>query len=457
MSPSWKKKIIFLLSLAIFSSIWFSPPPPELSTAGWKTLAVIILAAIFWVTEVIPPAYTSLLIIFIFLACSIGSPAATFTLWVTSLGWFIVSVFLLVGAINKSGIAEKIVSSLLGNGSLSFPRLVCLIYLSQAVLTFIIPHPFPRNLLLMACLYGVLEQNRISATDAAKIGFIVFSSGPPISTIILTGDSVLNPTTVALSGTSLSWFGWLKYMGVPAVAASLVSFFIHLKFFRTDSCIKVGGKRLDSQRLNTEEKVVIFWLAVAMVGWITDFIHGLEPGWIALGAAIGLSLPIPRPVLNLKDINRHVNWPLLLFITGAIAIGSVSRETGLARWLAETLLPKAAIPNDFLVGLMVGGLSAAVHMIVSSVLAAISVATTPLIDFASRAAGWDPLATAMVCNTAANLLYFLPFQNAAVLLGTGKVGFFTQRETIRYGIFMTAGIFIIILAEIAWWKAIGLL
>ena len=45
------------------------------------------------------------------------------------------------------------------------------------------------------------------------------------------------------------------------------------------------------------------WLMAALLLWITDFIHHIDPAWVALGVAVGLSLPVVGDVLDAKDIS----------------------------------------------------------------------------------------------------------------------------------------------------------
>lgn len=451
-----RKRLFLFIALCILVIFWISPPPRELSTAGWRTLGTLCFAALLWITNAIPLAYTSLMIIVIFMGSGMANPQSVFALWVNPLGWFIIGAFLLSGAISKTGIGERVVLCLLGGGEIFFPKLLLLIYLSQAITTLLIPQPIPRCLMLIACFYSLIEENMLRREDAAKLGFIVFSSAPPISIILLTGDSILNPASVALSGSTLTWLSWFKYMVVPGLVATLFTFLIHLKFFAISTTLQVKEKVFRWQDLSREEKIVFWCLSMAIIAWMTDIFHGIAPAWVALGAAVILALPLPKPVLDVDDLSKHISWALLIFLTGAIALGTVSQETGLAEWLATTLLPNKAMGNDYALGLLVGTITIVVHMIVSSILATISVITGPLINLTDRA-GWDPLATALIVNAAASLHYFLHFQNGIILLGLGEKGLFRQKEVIRFGVFMTGGIFIVIMVQVLWWKVLGLI
>ena len=140
----------------------------------------------------------------------------------------------------------------------------------------------------------MINTAEIKKEDAVKIGFTVFAASVPVSLIFLTGDSTINPLAIQYSGQTLGWMGWLKVMGLPAAAASLITCVLLLILFKPEEEIHVN-KELIRKKLtdlgpftNTERRIGI-WLGIAIALWMTDELHGIDIGWITLLIAMLMS------------------------------------------------------------------------------------------------------------------------------------------------------------------------
>ena len=173
---------------------------------------------------------------------------------------------------------------------------------------------------------------------------------------------------------------------------------------------------------------------------------------------VGLSLPIVGDVLGPNDINTGVAWPIVIFVIGALAIGTVGKETGLSQWLAQMALPSSPPENAFTFAALASLATMAIHMVLGSALACMSIVSPPLMDYAV-AAGWSPVFPALLVYTAVEIHYLLPFQHVTILLGEGeRAGKYGSAEVMKFGIPMTlVTLIVIVLIEVPWWKLIGLI
>jgi hypothetical protein len=67
------------------------------------------------------------------------------------------------------------------------------------------------------------------------------------------------------------------------------------------------------------------------------------------------------------------------------------------------------------------------------------------------------LLPALLVHTAVQIHYLLPFQQVTILLDAGKAGRYGSRETLRYGLLLTALTILVMLLEVAWWQVAGLI
>lgn len=294
------------------------------------------------------------------------------------------------------------------------------------------------------------------------MGFTVFAASVPVSLIFLTGDSIINPLAVANSGVDLDWLGWFKVMGLPAIVASVLTLLLILVLFKPSKELEINLDEVKEKQnslgpLSTLEKRTAVWLVIAIVLWATDSIHGINIGWVTLGVAMFMSMPVIGEVLTAKswgEVPVHV----LIFLTSAMTIGTVGGATGMNEWLAKTILPSTIPNNPLVLAAFIALIAMIIHMFMGSVIAVMGVAIPALMAFTSPM-GINPLVTTLIVYTAVAIHYILPFHHLNMLVGQGEEnGMYTQKETIRLGIPLTVVVFIVtVLVEIPWWKLLGML
>jgi di/tricarboxylate transporter len=278
--------------------------------------------------------------------------------------------------------------------------------------------------------------------------------------ILLTGNSMLHPVVIGFAGVQVSWLGWVGYMAVPGVLASGLMCSLHLLVFPPKSRRPIDTQALQAAQaqlgpMSAAEKRTLAWIVVALLLWATDALHHIDPAWVALGAAVGLALPVIGNVLEAPDFTHSIDWPILMFVAGALAIGTVGKETGMAQWLATILLPAVPPANPYVFALLIGGATILIHMGLGSALAAMAIAAPPMVAYAVTA-GWSGLLPALLVYTAVQIHYLLPFQQVTILLGTGQGGRYGSAETLKYGLPLTALTILVMLLEVAWWQIAGL-
>ena len=408
------------------------------------------------------PGYISLFLLGSYVVTGVAPGNVAFRLWTTPLVYLVVGGYLIASAVRDSGLGKRIAYIYILRYINSYNSIIVGAYVLGFLLSFLIPHPWPRSFLIMSVMAMIIRSANLPLRDAANIGLAVFAGSAPTSVILLTGDSIINVVTVGMSGTNVSWLGWLWYMGVPGIAASLLTMGLQLFLYKPtcEFCLdkkEVAKNLADMGSLTSVEKRCLFWVGLAICAWVTDSLHHVHPGWIALFAAIAMSLPSIGAVLTPASWN-DVPIATLFFLTAALAIGQVGDHTGMNQWLASVLLPAHAPSNPYLFAGFVSLIAVAMHMCLGSVMAVMGIAIPTLIKFGATS-GLPPLVPALLVYTAISIHFVLPFHHMNVLVGLGeKQGMYGDREVMRLGIPLTAVVFIVtMLVQIPWWKLIGLL
>ena len=89
--------------------------------------------------------------------------------------------------------------------------------------------------------------------------------------------------------------------------------------------------------MSRDEKKTLVLALLALVAFISEPWHGI-PGYFAFCSMVLLGF---TPVFNLMEASdlKKVQFPILFFIAGCMAIGIVAGTLGIPAWLAGKLVP----------------------------------------------------------------------------------------------------------------------
>ena len=446
---------------AICTAVWLLPIP-GLMPDGKKCLAMSLCAVCWWATGAMHPGYTALALLAgytLFLDSELVPAATVFGLWTTPTMYLVVGGFLIAKAVEASGLGRRAALAFISRFTRSYGGMVFSCYLLGLLLSFVIPHPWPRSFLLLSVMSHAARSAGLSQRAAANLRLAVFVASVPASMILLTGDSTLNPLFGGFAGTTVSWLQWLVYMGPPGLLALALTGTVQLLSYRQREAIQldlaqVRRQLADMGKLTRPEMRVIAAMAAAVLFWMTDSLHGLHPGWVALIAALSFAMP-PHALLDAKSWSG-VNLGTLFFLCAALAIGSIGKAVGMNVWLAELIIPQQTVRSPYLFALLAMLICMALHMALGSALAVLGIACPAIISFGT-AAGIVPLAAALIAYTSVSLHWLLPFHHMNLLVGCGDDGGgFEKKDVLRLGVPQTAVVAAVVLFEVFWWDIIGI-
>lgn len=460
-SMTINKKIIgfiFGISAAITINLL---PLRGISPQGKMSLGLTMMTVLFWAFQTVQSGYASGLYLVLLIIFKVAEPSVVFSPFYSSTIYLVIGAYLIASAVKSSGLGERIAYAFIIKFVHSYKSIIYSIFMLTFILSIIIPHPWPRAFIIMSVMDVVIKSANISKEDRAKIGFSVFAAAVPVSMIFLTGDSVLNPLTVQASGESIGYIQWFIFMGPPNIIASILTCILILILFKPTQEIKINKDEINKKlfnlgRLSNTEKRTVVWLTIAVVLWMTDFIHGIEIGWVTFFIAMLMSFPVIGEVLSPKQW-QEVPINVLLFLGAAMAISKVGSVTGMNGWIAETILPSYFPDNPYYLAVIIATISVILHMVLGSVVAVLGIAVPALLIFTSSM-GISPVATTLLVCTSISIHYILPFHHLDVLVGLGEEnGHYGQEEVIRLGTALTVVVFIVVIFEVFYWKLIGLL
>ena len=357
------KNIGLFLGPLSFVLILFFFNPEGLNPQANAVLASTAWVSIWWITEVIPIAVTSLLPIILFPlsgAMELSSTTASFghKYIFLYMGGFIIAI-----AIEKWNLHKRIALNIIYLVGSNIKRIILGFMLATAFLSMWISNTATSVMMLPIGLAVINEFNtRLSNKDqdnsfgkALMLSIAYSASIGGVATLVGTPPNIVFAGVVLETyNYEITFFNWMIF-GLPV---SLFLLFICWKYltnfaFSFKNTEFPGGReeilklKQELGPISYEEKMVGLIFALTAFCWITrsffiqKFIPGIDDTIIAIFFGIILFListrSKDRKLINWNEAVK-MPWGVILLFGGGMALAKAFEVSGLAIWLAEQMI-----------------------------------------------------------------------------------------------------------------------
>jgi sodium-dependent dicarboxylate transporter 2/3/5 len=433
------------------------PRPDDLSTAGHRVLAVVVLAIGLWGTEALP-AGVSALVVVAALAVSGAVPDVRAALvgFADPVAYFLVGVLTIGIAVARSGLAERIALVFLRRAGGRPRALYVQLLVTFPLMTLLLPSATTRTGILVHVYDQALTLAGVptGAPLAKAIMLALNSINRLASTVLLTGG--ITPVVAAGLIGGVGWGRWLALMSVPyavllAAGAALI-YATHRDGFR-DTLPTTRGDGWGPLSA-TELRTLAITLGASVL-WLTDPLHHWHPALPALLAWACLLAP-GIGVLSWKDFEQGFGWANLFVIGASLSLAAALQRSGASAWLAQRLVgaTPALTEQPLLVMIVLLVAAAAVRLIIPNITGFLAT-TIPVAMSIGTTTGLNPLVCALAVTIAGDAVLYYPAQSASSLVVYQR-GHLTAAEIFRFGVWMTALAALVVLAvALPYWTLIG--
>jgi di/tricarboxylate transporter len=187
--------------------------------------------------------------------------------------------------------------------------------------------------------------------------------------------------------------------------------------------------------------------------WATDVLHGVHPAFVGLGLVLLAFLPGwgPLPIEAL----RKVNFPILIYIGAAFALGEALQTTGLGDRLARRLLSVMPGEDASVAARLAAVTFAVVPFNFLADTAVVAGTLAPVFLDSGPALGLTPLQIALSVGVGAGMV-FLPYQGAPFMVAYS----FRRVGMGRFALVMAAlslsSLLLLVPLNLLYWKLAGL-
>ncbi len=373
-SIDWKRHLFIFTGIGLFLFVYYCPPWPDaidplgahfvLSPEGKGALAVFLLAATWWVFEVVPIGVTSLTIGMLQALFLIRDPKVAFKDFMDPSVLFIFGSIVIGMVFTKTGLTKRIAYKMLSiiGEKTSMIYLGC--FVMTAALTHIMAHTavaatmFP---LLMAIHALYSEEDK--PTKFGKGLFIgmayVAGAGSIVTLLGAARGAVALGFYKDIMNVDISFFQLTAYMFPIGWIMTFLLWGFFMIFFKPERDgipgLKEKAKRMyiELGRWSKNEiltvLIVISTIVVIALKNFVPALGSLDKTGILLCSTISFFL---LNILTIDDL-EEIPWNIILLFAGAMSIGFCLWETGAAKWLAVhwLVLFESSPPLVFILGM----------------------------------------------------------------------------------------------------------
>ena len=452
------RTIVSALVVVAGVAIWFLPDPAGGPDGVWHACAVVVIAIGLWATAVLPEYFTAL--VFLLLAVTVGgiAPDLAFSGFHSTAAWLIFGGLVIGHAVETTGLGARVAAVIIPRIGTGYLPILAGIVAAAAAMGFLVPSNSGRVAILVpivAALAGRLGFERGSNGRAALVlaaacgtlyaGFGVLPAAVPNLIMVGAAESIYGV------GIRFAEYGFMHFPVLGLVTVAGLPLILRALFPDRPRAVEAAAPPAP---WNRGQVTLSGLLVLALVLWMTDFAHGVAPGWVALG--VGLLCLMPRIGVEAPSaLISRINFGPWFFIVAVVAIGAIVSRSGLGGIVSDRLFSAVTfVEGADLLNLAIVGAIGMVMSLLAGVPGQPAI-MTPLATEIAAATGW-PLATAVQAQVLTWTMAVFPYQLPPLLLAI-HIGGVSSGALVRVLIAMTAAAWIAILPLTwAWWSLLGL-
>lgn len=417
--PLWRilvgrayRPAVLSIGVLAFVALRTMDPPEGLTAAGQNALAIFAICLVYWVTNVIPLMVTSLLAMVLLPTLDVLSAKDTYALFGNEAVFFILGAFILAAALMKCGLSTRIAVATLRRFGHTPRTLLLSLFLMNAFMAFFMSeHAVAAMTFPITVEIARVLRLRPRQSNYARALFLALAWGSSIGGLATLLGGGRAPLAIGMlresTGQSYSFAEWTLAAWPMVLVLLVAGWQIIVRFFPIDIAsvrdadAVIEEKALRMGRMSVRERSV----AIVMGGTLLCWIVGGEEFGLASIALAGVVVLFVFDMLRWNDVERYVNWGVLLMYGGAIALGAAFNRSGAAAWLAKTLLSQWGNSPAAVIALVSGTSIVLTEAMSNSAVVALLL---PVALGVSQQFGIDPRAMAPAIALPAGMAFTLP-------------------------------------------------
>jgi len=443
---SLRHRIGLILGLVLFVGALAVPVPGGMSPLAWRTTALALLMATWWVTEALPIAATALLPILLIPPLGIGTVGAATAPYANPVIYLFLGGFLIAAALERCGLHRRMALTIVRIGGVDPARLIGAFMAATAFISMWVSNSATVAMMLpLAMSIGAMVDPRdqqdpsraLNFRVALLLGLAYAASIGGLGTLIGTPPNALLAGFMAESYAVRIGFGSWMLVGVPLVVVALpLTWLLLTRVLHPVPAEPIAGGREfitgELRRmgpLSRAERTVGLITALTAAAWVTQpligrVIPGLSDAGIAIAGAVLLFVAPTdwgrgERALDWSAAER-LPWGVLVLFGGGLSLAQAIQTTGLAEWIGASLAWTGGWPPLVIV-LVVTTVIVFLTELTSNT--ATAAAFLPVVASLAVGINVDPILLAVPAALGASCAFMMPVATPpnAIVYGSGSI------------------------------------
>ena len=429
----------------VFAAMLMIAPPDGMSVQAWRTAAVGVLMATWWITEAIPIPATALLPLVLFPLLGVAGIGAATAPYANPVIYLFLGGFLIAIALESCGLHRRLALAILrvvgtrpANLILGFMAGTAFIsmWVSNTA-TVVMMLPMAMSVILLAT-DPADDSARPRPFDVALLLGIAYAANiGGLGTLIGTPPNALLAGFMAESyDIRIGFVEWML-LGIPIVVLSLpVVWLLLTRWLHRVGTVPIAGgaemlrrERAALGSISRAEWTVGTITALTALAWVTrplfePWVPSLTDTGIAIaGALLLFVVPVQwrplRVALTWKQA-EHLPWAVLILFGGGLSLAAAIQQTELASWIGEALGGLAGWP---VLAVVVVVTTVVIFLTELTSNTATAAAFLPVVASLAVGIGVSPMLLAIPTAIAASCAFMMPVATPpnAIVYGTGRL------------------------------------
>ncbi|MCA9733925.1 MAG: DASS family sodium-coupled anion symporter [Deferribacteres bacterium] len=445
-SYSRRQKTGLFLGPFLFLFLLALPVPQSMSPEAWRTAAIALFMAVWWMTEPIPIPATALLPMVLLPFFGISKMQEAAQPYAHPLVYLFMGGFILALGMREWNLHKRIALLVIKKIGTGPKQIIAGFMIAAAFLSMWVSNTATTMMMLPIAL-PIIELAQSSEKGQEKqlenfaiallLGIAYACSIGGIGTLIGTPPNAFLASFLDQTYHIQIGFGQWMLIGMPVVILGLpLVYFIMTRFLFKIDLMELGmGKKVIDEELrhlgpvSRQEKIVAFVFALVAISWIfrpviNKWLPGVSDTGIGMaGAVLLFIIPVDlrkgRFLLQWHAM-RDLPWGVLILFGGGLSLANAIAHTGLAEWIGNQLQFLQFLPVVFFIFLITTVIVFLTELTSNTATAA---AFLPIMASVAVAISQSPLLLVLPAAMSASCAFMLPVATPpnAIVYGSGKV------------------------------------
>ena len=397
-----------------------SLPPPADAPKAMIGFAIVVSSVAIWATNALPTLAAGLLFFALAFAAQIAPPLALLSGFWSNAAGLVIGGFVIGAAAVRSGLGRYIARGLMQHLLSSYPRAILGVLAGTGALSFLLPSTMGRLAITLPIVMAVVKEAGYVQGSNGYVGLVVTAvAGNFMTSYAILPSNLTNVIALgaveSAHGPQIHYAEYLLLCGPVLELVKALLFWLAAILLLPAPPPQMATGPAEPALLSGAAKRLGIVLGLTVLLWATDFLHGIKPGAVAIGAAFLCLLP-PVALANLRESFDLTKLTAILFLAVVLGVATVLTSSGAGGFTAKFISDLVSLEGrSASFGFALVSMLSTMIAIPATVVGSIAV-VNPLLGSIAASTGLSIKAGFIAEMTGLQMIFF-PFQTVPIMVG----------------------------------------